>query len=127
MIRIGAIATFLGSLLMLCPACQKKAAVGKLIDSLGTYTLGPKKKLIVSASADGLLQYTINQGNRTLLKSIERPSLYQDWSLFFDTQGQLWAYNSDLGGVYVWVPHADTYDRHELNKDDPLLAQMPVE
>jgi len=107
--------------------CNKpKHGMNALITKPGTYAISPTRLLIVSIE-NGILNYNVSENGRNLLKSIERPSAYQRWHLFYDSHNRLWAYNSDQGGVYVWVSRSGVYTRHEVKRGDEWVPQLPLD
>jgi len=71
---------------------------GKLTSDDGTLTVEARRRSV------SIVDYTItNTNSPTVLASGGGFSDVQRWFLFFDSQNQLWAYNSDIGGFGYWT------------------------
>lgn len=77
-----------------------------LIKKYGTYkTESGSYSITVSETPKGILNYVAKtQEGNALIISDEEASIYQRWSLYWDSStAYLWVHSSDVG-VFVWRP-----------------------
>lgn len=102
---------------------------GGLIRTPGTYVSQDQQYSIhVDVDSDKILHYSVQDisGNE-IIKSVERPSAFQKWCLFWDKNENLWVHSSDIGD-FAWEKEPDgIYHQYPLFDDVNLQRQMPQE
>jgi hypothetical protein len=100
-----------------------------LIKKTGTYILQPQQHTIqVGIDSNKILRYSvINKSGVNIIKSIEQPSAFHKWCLFWDHHENLWMESSDIGG-FIWKKDSDgTYKQHTITDDIESYRLMPRE
>ena len=101
----------------------------RMIQSPGTYDLpGSPLTLTVWIDSAKTVQYLAKDtaGVRRI-ESEQRPSNHQNWCLYWDARGWLWAHSSDIGES-VWRPDASgSYSQTVVAGQPDLIEKMPAE
>ena len=94
---------------------------GKLVSVDGTLTVKARRRSV------SIVDYTVtNTDSSIVLANGGGFSDAQRWFLFFDSNNQLWVYNSDIGGFGYWERRDDSkMEFVDINGDTPI-SEVPT-
>jgi hypothetical protein len=113
--------------------CGSRSHSSSVIDSPGKFpSPGGKYVLKVVVTPQSIVTYSVAQiDSSQQLFSGSAGSTYQRWFFFWDKQGNLWVYSSDIGswvwkssdGVFTEVPLADAVKSMQV--PDEVKSALP--
>lgn len=102
---------------------------GGIIKEFGVYHVSNKNYTIEVYSRDGILNFFVKNlsGKRMIAGPSYGASTYQNWTMYFDKNNDLWLESSDIG-IYLWkYVGPDEYKEIDVEKETQYLQQMPKE